>query len=941
MAELVISNITKGINQRYPSFLLNNQTFEVLTNLLPYRASLLKKQAATIIGFLGATWVEPLGAWTGAITVTLSTLIPITLPSGYSIQPATVSIVVSGQAFPIVDNGHGGFTQNGTTIPGTINYSTSIVTGLTPAGTPNRAAITITFTTFAHLPALGIEPYDQEQDYNFPIQLYFDQKWCYLYNQSSAFVFNSYYKQALQPGTQIFLSGISQANPAVITTIVPHGLTGTIQIQITGLTAAGLGASWVQVNNGVFNATVTGANTLTIPIDTTAGTFTNPPTSGALKLLNIPGTIVQWSGNDYQQFQNETYSGAIFVTNGVPGWHILSISGINQASPAVVTTGSNHGVPVGNTVQIWINDLTSTAGASWATNVNQMTFLATSTGTTTFTIPIDTTGGGYSPTPTGGALQLLTASGTGDGIRWYDNQSTAPSNGRGFVNFMPPLDVNPNPRYLVGCDGVFSFKDHLMVWGTYERRLGDATPTYYPYRIAWSQLGNPFYALPTPVPSQYVDASPTAWQQFPGFGGNIPINNQESVISCTALEDLVLIECEASKRKLFYQQNEFDPFQIQGVNWEYGADTPHATIKLDQLILTMSQKGITATSGTETQRIDEDIPDQIYRLSNSSSGVQRVSAIRDYKNEFVYFCYPDIGDANTIFPTRIVAYNYYDKVFSILIENASTCGYFQRTLGYTWDTLPYSSWDEWYAPWDSSDSNEKYPFVSFGNPQGCIFYYSGGTQPDPIYYATACTISGSMAAITSPNHPFNVNECILFNSMPGLTIPANTVYQITGASANQFTIALGSNPITGTYIGGGTFARMDNFYFRTAQFNPFQPTGKGVRINATRLLMDKTDNGQFTLDIVTDFNAGASNSGATMPFSLQGRNISTSQSGNTIFQQANAEQIWQRLITSGSGMTVQLKGYMTADQMLQLPVCTSPFRLYTIAMAIDEGRSSS
>lgn len=860
MSTLLISNITNGMNQRYPAFLLNNQTFETLTNVATYRASLIKKDAPTIVGFLEQAWTGiSLGTWTANISTTISSINPVTLPSGFSVVPGSVTITIAGPPYTITDDEEGRFLNGATPISGSINYNTGVISNVDPGGAPDSSAVTISYTVYPHSPVLGIEEYEQTDDDSFPIRLYFDQKWAYLWNQSNNFVFDSYYKSPTQPGR-----------------------------------------------------------------------------------------IVEWSSLDYQQFASVTYSGAIFITNGVPGFHMYSITGISQANPAVVTTSVNHNIPVGQTLLVWFNDLAGAGlGSSWSTTVNQKTFTATSTGANTLTIPLDTTGASYTNPPTSGAMQLLTASRTGDGIRWYDNVSrTGPANNRGFVNFAPPLDSGSDPRYLVGCDGFFAFKDHLLVWGTYERKLNDPSASYYPYRIAWCQLGNPYYAN-VAIPSQFnagnpaTDGDPSSWVQFPGRGGNIPINNQEKVLDCTAQEDLVIIQCQSSSRKMFYTENEFDPFIIQGINWEYGSDTPHANVQLDQVLLTMSQKGVTATVGTGLERIDEALPDQIYRLKTASNGVKRVSAVRDYKNERILFYYPDVEDGNTPFPTRALVYNYFDKVFSIYIENVSTCGYFQRDLGFTWDTIPYETWDEWDAPWDFYQDNEKYPFVSCGTPQGCVFYYASGSEPDNIFYATTVSISNNLGVIGSPRHPFNVGDFVSFGTMPGLTIPANAVYEVVNATIDEFTIAIpNSLDITGTYVGGGTFARMENFFFRTSQINLFQDIGKAVNVTQTKVLVDKTENGAFTIDLITDFGAGPSNNGLPSAFRLTGRVVSTNRSGNTIYQQAGAAQIWQRLITAGNGMTVQIRGRLSKEQMQSKEVCCSPFRIYSIAVDCKPGRDT-
>jgi len=126
-------------------------------------------------------------------------------------------------------------------------------------------------------------------------------------------------------GSVMSVATITAANPAVVTTNIPHGYASGQTVTIAGV--VGTMASLV---NGTFTATVTGPETFSIPVNTTGDTYT----SGGVVSPNLRNVTV--SINDYP----DTYS-VVFVvpTQQVVGvtatWNTIST---NFISPAAISS---------------------------------------------------------------------------------------------------------------------------------------------------------------------------------------------------------------------------------------------------------------------------------------------------------------------------------------------------------------------------------------------------------------------------------------------------------------------------------------------------------------------------------------------------------------------------------------------------------------------------
>jgi len=148
------------------------------------------------------------------------------------------------------------------------------------------------------------------------------------------------------------ISSVSQANPAVVTS-TSHGLaTGdtVILYNVTGQQ---------QLSGMMFTVTRTGANTFTIPVDTSG--FANAGSGGTVQKVFLNPFV-----------ERETY-----ITN------------ITAASSAVVSTSTNHGYQVGDVVSFRIPQ----NGAYGMTELNYLRGTITAVGSvTTFTVNINSSG---------------------------------------------------------------------------------------------------------------------------------------------------------------------------------------------------------------------------------------------------------------------------------------------------------------------------------------------------------------------------------------------------------------------------------------------------------------------------------------------------------------------------------------------------------------------
>jgi hypothetical protein len=684
------------------------------------------------------------------------------------------------------------------------------------------------------------------------------------------------------------------------------------------------------------------------------------------------GVAFHWNGQNYQQFYSTNYlgintiadsadkSGCMWATNGNPAFHFITITNVvlagagTSGAVSTITTSAPHNLT--NNDYVFINEVNGiTNGAPTGTfgGINGASGQVTVTGATTFTLPTPYAAGAY---VSGGIVQYMTRSSspTLDGIRWYDGDPTVSAN-FGWVNFAPPLNqydstTNPHPFYLVGADIITPFKNRLIFSGVYltTTQVG-ASIQYFPNRIVYSQVGTPFYSSPLPFPIATQSPSPDAWfQNVAGKGGFLTAPIDQQIIVVSPNEDVLIYGMEQAQLKLIYTLDDSLPFIFQTINSELGSQNTFSAVNLDTGILSIGDYGIILTTQVSAQRIDLQIPDQVFDISVSNNNVYRVTSIRDYRNEWIYFTYCPGDQPSKVYNSKTLLYNYRDNNWATFDENFTKYGTFRRTTNRTWASLGsiYGTWSNWTDPWNFGANQAFFPQIVGGNQHGFVLIKGEGTQEGVSQLITAINIS--TFTFTSPNHGLQTGDFIQVSNLLGITIQdfsgnPLTIFQITVATANTFVI--NSNvpfTISGTYVGGGVYKILSIPFIQTKQFPLYWSAGRGARVGLQRYLFETTPSGKITAFVYSSQNPDTpSNDPGINPYLIYEDVILTSAEpnlyGTNPAYSAGQSQIWHRSSNSFNGDTIQLGFTLSTAQMFDETINSQEIILHAIAIDLYPG----
>ena len=915
MSDQIIIGATKGLKLNVLPFNIDNEAFATLFNFYAWRGRIKKKRGTAFLGQLQkqiqsvATATPPLSWQIGTITTldgsgngsaNLITLLSLGVNSskasiGYRLNSS------SSSPFSLSD-GTNTFTEptipNGTLVgtpagTGTINYATG---ALTITGGAAGGTLIGKYSYFPGLVVLGLEDFSSTvATMNFPILIAFDEDFSYQVNQSTVNVF-----------------------------------------------------------------------------------FYN------VNYYKVTNTPFSWSGTDYMQFWSTNYSGAFWATNGKPGLNfklLTNVAGVSvtQLSATTVSININTNGLVLNDV-IWINEVTGTIGTGSGStanqNINGQTGYVTVTGANTITVTFDGTHGStlanfqVGATGANGIAQYLTATiSAQDGIKWYDGDPTGgtglpTTTSFGWVNFAPPLtaaqvSIDNTPQgtyYLVGALAIVPFKDRLLFVGPIIQ-TSTGSPITLQDTILWSWNGTPFYAGLVPVNqtsnviAYYVDQT--------GAGGYLPAGIPNPITTVSNNEDVLLIGFggDGRKTRFVYTGNDLQPFLFYNINSELPSTATFSAITLDSGAIDLGNYGIAMTDQQSSQRIDLDIPDNVFQISSLNHGTQRINAARDFFREWIYFSYPpnNTGQPTIVFPTQTFLYNYREASWAIFYESYTKHGFYRPQVKRTWRTTGFPSWIAWTEPWISGSSAAFFTNVVAGNAEGYVVIKDRGTSEcisGTIANVTAT--AGGITQITSVNHCVQQNDYLLITGCLGLTGINNIIGQVQIViDASNFTIDI---PFpTGTYEGLGKFSRLCQPLLQTKQFPFYWKEGRQTRLGVQRYLLDATASGQVTLNIYLSQDPEDAWNNPTVnvpPNSLEysqilytcpeGTNLGlTPANVNLQMPIASAtttqKQIWHRVNTSLQGDTVQIGITLSDAQMRNINLVNSEITLHGMQLTVDKG----
>ena len=482
-----------------------------------------------------------------------------------------------------------------------------------------------------------------------------------------------------------------------------------------------------------------------------------------------------------------------------------------------------------------------------------------------------------------------------------DHIKFLPLGAAAWTDLTPQLNTGGANRWLRTCRVLVPFKGRLVALNTIENDGADRTfPSRCRYSIA---AGNP-------------TAAATAWiDDNPGAGGFTDAPTAEQIISAAFVKDRLIVFFERSTWELVYNYNPVTPFVWQKVNMELGCESTFSQVPFDDGVIGIGQRGIHVANASGVERIDEKIPNEIYKLHDTNEGPQRTYGTRDYRREFAMWAFPHF-EGDPTFPNRLMVYNYKNNSFAVFKDSFTCFGYYYRETGITWATLPYESWADWVAPWNAGLEQQAAPMIVGGNQEGFTLLFEGTTSNDASLIVTDFV----GALITAVNHNLEVGQYIYITGVTGATL-ADQVYQvIPPIAANTFTI---DGTAVGVYTGGGIIETLAKIRIKTKDFSLFKDSGSQIKINDIYFYTEKTTSGEFYLDLYI-------NRGAAPLETLIGDNtVRTRAETDDSFALTQA-LIWHRVNRQAIASSLQMELTLSDTQMRDRGIQGADFILNAI-----------
>jgi hypothetical protein len=510
-------------------------------------------------------------------------------------------------------------------------------------------------------------------------------------------------------------------------------------------------------------------------------------------------------------------------------------------------------------------------------------------------------------------LFFITNNVAADGFRYWD--------GTNFVQLGTSVTtpINTVPDYIVTAKIILPFKGRLLLFNVTENI--SASNVLFQNRVRYSQVGSP--------------VSTDSWREdIIGKGGFIDAPIIDPIISAQFLKDRLIIFFENSTWELVYTGNELLPFVFQKINTELGAESLNSIIPFDQTVVGFGPNGINECNGINVQRIDELIPQEIFNVSNNTFGPQRVTGIRDYYNEVVYWAYNSgeetTGD-NNIYPNLVLVYNYREGNWAFNQDSITALGnfYLQKTV--TWADS-HITWEKQQQLWSQTAEKDKFLSIIAGNQEGYTFIVdSGNSQNSKAMQITDMVINDATITVTARNHNLKKNSYVLIQDVKcfdgTLENVNDLIFAVDTSDPDTFSINTGTTVLTGTYSGGGVVTRVSELALTSKQYNFYNEVGVNTAVLKVDFLVDKTDFGQMAVnwDVSSSNRDFILDSVATQ--SLIGSSILPTFPNALMPLEETQSRFWHPVYFNAQGENFQFIMFFTPQQVMNKNIALSDFQL--------------
>lgn len=476
---------------------------------------------------------------------------------------------------------------------------------------------------------------------------------------------------------------------------------------------------------------------------------------------------------------------------------------------------------------------------------------------------------------------------------------------------------------------ILPFKDRLVLLNTVEQ--ASSVNTGYVNRCRFSHNGSPFAANAWYEPNQADSTAPTITGLADG-GGYIDAATEEQIVSAEFIKDRLIVYFERSTWELAYTGNQVLPFVWQKLNTELGSEATFSSVPFDKYILTIGNTGVHACNGSNVERIDDKIPQAIFQVSNLNQGTKRVAGIRDFYTELVYWTFP--GNASSAysqtFPNRVLVYNYKNNSWSFNDDCFTAFSYFQQQQDSTWE-LSTTTWEQSNFSWNSAVVQSNFRNIIAGTPNGFIVIINPEIGSNAQSLPITNILTTPATQLTIINHTLNVNDYLYIQGAQGITGLNNTIVKVLSI-VNANTINIGNVPFTGVYTGAGTAARVSNIDIWSKQWNPYVEKGRNVYVAKIDFGVVRTTAGQVTVDYYSSAADLALVNEAEETGAILGNNVLETSAYTTVPYELVQDRLWHPVYFQGDGECIQIRIYMSDNQMRQTAVAFSLFELEAVIL---------
>lgn len=508
-----------------------------------------------------------------------------------------------------------------------------------------------------------------------------------------------------------------------------------------------------------------------------------------------------------------------------------------------------------------------------------------------------------------------TPAATDDPIWYFDGTS--------WGNLTPIFSTAGDVAYTSRL--IVSFKNRLLLLNVVEQNAMGTVNTSFVNRCRYSFNGSPFAA------NAWIQQNNINGGNKYAGGGFIDAATEEAIISAEFIKDRLIVYFERSTWELAYTGNSNIPFVWQKLNTELGSEAQQSTVPFDKEILTIGNTGVHACNGSNVQRIDNKIPDIVFQIIDKNIGVQRVSGIRDYFSEMVYWTFPSIEqNANEVYPAKVLVYNYRNGSWAINDDCFTSWGYFEQQQDITWQNIE-TTWEDNNNTWNSGIQDAQFRQVIGGNQQGFVLVIDSDESrnaPSMQITALVANMVPGFIDLTIIDHTLNVGDYIAIENCQGSTQLNGLIFKVYSFNTiNEISIEF--DGAFDPYTGGGTVARVSQISIQTKQWNPYDKKGMNVYLSKIDFGVDATSTGQIVVDYYPSSTelSMLEQGGPLGTDMIMGTGILETFPYPTIPLELQQNRLWHPVYFQTDGECIQLQIYLNDIQMRTPAIAWSDFQL--------------